>query len=431
MKTLYIDCGMGAAGDMLSAALLELLPDREAFVKELNALGIPGVEYKAEPAEKCGITGTHMSVLVHGQEEGHHHHDHEEGHHHEHEHEHDHKHEHEHEHSHDHEHEPHHDHEHQHEHEHHHHSGMADIEHIVRGHLQVSEAVKDKVMQVYQMIAEAESTVHGRPVDQIHFHEVGSMDAVADVTAVCMLMEKIAPDRVVVSPIHVGSGQVKCAHGILPVPAPATAHILKGIPVYGGSIQGELCTPTGAALLKCFADEYGEMPTMIPDGYGYGMGKKDFERANCVRVTLGHTDTRKGEVYELSCNLDDMTAEAMGFAMDKLFEEGALDVYTMPIGMKKQRPATMLNVICTGADREKMAQAIFKYTTTLGIREHSYNRYTLNRNVVTENTQFGPVHKKVSTGYGIQREKYEYDDLSRIATEQGMTLDEVRLSLKK
>lgn len=258
MRILYLDCGMGAAGDMLAAALLELLPeaDRAPFVQELNSLGIPGVEFAAEPSVKCGITGTHMAVRVNGESEGgeHHHH--------------------------------HHEHEHGHSHEHHH-SGMHDIEHIVSGHLNVPEAVKADILSVYNLIAEAESHAHGVPVTEIHFHEVGTIDAIADVTAVCLLMDRLAPEQVIASPVHVGCGQVKCAHGILPVPAPATAHILTGVPVYGGKINGELCTPTGAALLKHFASRFGDMPVMTLRSVGYGMGSKDFEAANCLRAMLG------------------------------------------------------------------------------------------------------------------------------------------------
>ena len=222
MKTLYLDCGMGAAGDMLTAALLELLPDRDKVIGELNALGIPGVEMVCEKAQKCGIGGTHMSVRVHGEEES----------------------------------EEMHDHAHT-----HHHSGLHEIEHIV-GALPLSGRIQKDILAVFGMIAEAESHVHGVPVTEIHFHEVGTMDAVADITAVCVLMDRLAPDQVIVSPVHVGSGQVKCAHGILPVPAPATAYILKDVPIYGGEIRGELCTPTGAALLKYFASRFGAMPVM-------------------------------------------------------------------------------------------------------------------------------------------------------------------------
>ena len=382
MKTLYLDCSMGAAGDMLTAALLELIPDQEAFIEELNALGIPGVHVKKETAVKCGITGTHISVTVHGEEEEsrdvHHHHEHEHGD------------DHEHEHSHDHEHH-HHDHEreHSHDHGHHHHSGLHDIEHIVRGHLNLPQKVQDDIMAVYMLIAEAESKAHGKPVTEVHFHEVGMMDAIADITAVCMLMNKIAPDQVVVSPVHVGSGQVKCAHGILPVPAPATAHILRNVPIYGGHIRGELCTPTGAALLKHFAARFGDMPVMTTKAIGYGMGKKDFEAANCVRVLLGETADTGDTVSELSCNVDDMTAEAISFAMEALFSAGALEVYTVPVGMKKSRPGTMLCTMCRVDDKDKMIRLIFKHTTTIGIREQISNRYTLKRSIESVETSHG------------------------------------------
>ena len=433
MKTLYLDCSMGAAGDMLTAALLELIPDQEAFIEELNALGIPGVHVKKETSVKCGITGTHISVTVHGEEEEsmdvHHHHEHEHSHDHEYEH---HHHEHEHYHHHDlehgdaHEHEHHHhDHEHGDAHEHHHHSGLHDIEHIVRGHLNLPQKVQDDIMAVYMLIAEAESKAHGKPVTEVHFHEVGTMDAIADITAVCMLMNKIAPDQVVVSPVHVGSGQVKCAHGILPVPAPATAHILRDVPIYGGHIRGELCTPTGAALLKHFAARFGDMPVMTTKAIGYGMGKKDFEAANCVRVLLGETADTGDTIAELSCNVDDMTAEAIGFAMEALFSAGALEVYTVPVGMKKSRPGTMLCAMCRVDDKDKMIRLIFKHTTTIGIREQISNRYTLKRSIESVETSHGPVRKKISSGYGVRREKYEYEDLADIARNKDISIADI------
>ena len=399
MKTLYLDCGMGAAGDMLTAALLELLPNPDEFIKKLNALSIPGVQFEKAPVVKCGITGTHISVLVGGVEEG------EETHGHDHEHE-------------------HHHHE-DHGHEHHHHSGMHDIEHII-SHLNLSTKVREDILGVYGLIAEAESHVHGAPVTEIHFHEVGTMDAVADVTAVCMLMDELSPDEVIVSPVHVGSGQVKCAHGILPVPAPATAYILKDVPIYGGSIQGELCTPTGAALLKHFATRFGDMPIMKTQAIGYGMGKKDFPRANCVRAMLGETADQTDTVLELSCNVDDMTAEAVGFATERLFEGGAYEVYTVPIGMKKSRPGTLIRVICARADKDKIVGLLFKHTSTIGVRETVMYRHILERRIETVQTPYGEVRRKISSGYGVSRVKYEYDDLARIAKEQNISLDEVR-----
>lgn len=434
MKTLYLDCGMGAAGDMLTAALLELLPEREKMVEELNKLGIPDVNVKAEAVSKCGIGGTHISVKVHGEEEsesmyeseadcGHAHtHGHDAGH--------DvtHTHEHTHEHTHTHGHEPiggHH-----HEHPHHHHSGLHEIEHIVR-ELSVSEPVKQDIQAVFNLIAEAESHVHGVPVTEIHFHEVGTMDAVADIAAVCLLMERLAPDQVIVSPVHVGSGQVKCAHGILPVPAPATAYILRDVPIYGGEIRGELCTPTGAALLKHFADRFGAMPVMRTMAIGYGMGKKDFPAANCVRALLGETENAGDTVAELSCNVDDMTAEAIGFATEMLLAAGALEVYTTPVGMKKSRPGIVLNVMCKEAMKDEMVRLIFKHTTTIGIRENISRRYTLDRSIENVQTQYGEMRKKVCNGYGVTREKYEYEDLARIARERNMSVGEVLAFLQR
>ena len=411
MKTLYLDCSMGAAGDMLAAALLELLPDPDAFVAELNALAIPDVKFSREISVKCGITGTHLQVTVHGEEEGAH----------------DHHHAHSHDHHHDHAHAHHHDH----AHSHHHHASLHDIEHIVRGHLSLPATVADNVMAVYHLIADAESKAHGKPVSEIHFHEVGTMDAIADITAVCLLMHRLAPDEIIVSPVHVGSGQVHCAHGILPVPAPATATILQDVPIYGGSIQGELCTPTGAALLKHFADSFGEMPVMRTSAIGYGMGKKDFPAANCVRALLGERSDASDDVIELCCNIDDMTGEAIGYAFDKLFAAGALDVYTIPIGMKKSRPGHLLHVICREADKDALVRALFAHTTTIGIRETRFRRYTLGRRIETIETADGPVRRKCSTGYGVSREKFEHDDLARIADAQGLSLREAEARIRK
>ncbi len=300
-KTLYLDCSMGAAGDMLTAALLELLTEEQQveFVEKMNNLGIPGVEVQKSTVSKCGINGTHVKVLVNGEEEGelmlHHHHHDEHEHSHEHSHEHTHEHEHEHEHVHEHTHDHEHSHEHHHEHDHghthaHSHHGMADIEHIVMHHLDIPENVKHDIMAVYGEIAEAESVAHGKPIDEIHFHEVGTMDAVADITAVCLLVDMIKPEKIIASPVHVGSGTVRCAHGILPVPAPATAYILRGVPIYGGKIKSELCTPTGAALLKHFVSSFGDMPIISLEKIGYGMGYKDFPQANCVRAFFGETN---------------------------------------------------------------------------------------------------------------------------------------------
>lgn len=378
MRTIYLDCGMGAAGDMLTAALLELMPNQDAFVEELNGLGIPGIRFTAEKCEKCGILGTHMKVTIHGEEEDDHHH---------------------------------------------HHGHLADIRGIVSG-LPLPTIVKLDILAVYEEIAQAESHVHGVPVEHIHFHEVGTMDAIADVTAVCLLLHRLAPDKIIASPVHVGSGQVRCAHGILPVPAPATAYLLRGIPIYGGSIDGELCTPTGAALLRHFASEFGDMPVMKVHSIGYGMGKKDFPRANCVRALLGETEAPIDAIVELRCNVDDMTGEAIGFALEQLLGSGALDAFTVPVGMKKSRPGVLITVLCREEKKEAMVHLLLKHTTTLGVREFPCRRYALSRTMEVVNTPFGPVRKKVSSGYGVRREKLEYDDLAKIAKEQHISLAE-------
>lgn len=290
---MYIDCSMGAAGDMLTAALLELMPDRDEAVASLNGMNIPGIRYEAADAVKCGVKGTHVSVTYNGEEEIT---------------------EDEHEHEYEHANSPEaesiahdapvaggHFHEHK-------HNTLADIEEIIYS-INVSDSVKEDIIGVYEIIAEAESIAHDAPVAEVHFHEVGSMDAVADAAAVCYLMDKIRPDAVAVSDIHVGAGLVKCAHGILPVPAPATANILAGLPTYGGEIEGELCTPTGAALLKYFGTEFGAKFSIELSGNdsfltdegkaakelvtaGRGMGRKDFERPNCVTVALGESDNQ-------------------------------------------------------------------------------------------------------------------------------------------
>lgn len=486
MKLLYLDCGMGAAGDMLGAALAELLPDdaRDAFTSELNAAGIPGVHVSLDPSVKCGITGTHLTVTVNGTEEK------EGGHSHSHEH-------------------SHHDHQHDHHHDHSHRS-LHDIHHIIDD-LKLPEAVRTDILAVYRLIAEAESKAHDKPVSEIHFHEVGTMDAIADIASVCLLLHKLAPDQIIASPIHVGSGQVKCAHGILPVPAPATAYILKDIPIYSGSIQGELCTPTGAALLKHFVTRFDQMPLMTPASTGYGMGTKDFPAANCVRAILGESFAENQPeqpacipaapastatpasatapastatsapaiapaptatpapaaapaseeaantetICELSCNVDDMTGEDIAFAIEIFLQNGALDAFTVPCTMKKGRPGVLVTVLCKDPDQKQMTKLILQHTTTLGVRSAIKKRWVLSRtesetvipddvlaNVTAPNMPAGSktqelkttgndctIRSKTSTGFGITRNKYEHDDLEKIARTYGLTLAQVRALL--
>lgn len=381
MKQLYLDCFMGAAGDMLAAALYELCPDKQAALEELNGLGIPGIVFEALPTAKQGICGTHMSVRFHGQEEG----------------------------------------QEQHCREYEHLHGMEDIVRLIDS-LPLSQKVRDDAKAVYGLIAGAEARVHGQEIKNIHFHELGTMDAVADITAVCYFMDKLGVERVTASPVRTGFGTVNCAHGQLPVPAPATALLLEGVPVFPGDIESEMCTPTGAALLKYFALDFGPMPPMTISCLGYGMGKKDFQRANCIRAVLGNSGD---EVIELCCNVDDMSPEHVGYAIDRLLEAGALDAYYEAIGMKKNRPGLLLSCLCRPEQRDEMLRLMFRHTSTIGIRESLCRRYVLRRSTQILETPYGNVRIKRSAGYGVERKKAEYDDLARICHDHDLNIGEL------
>lgn len=393
---------MGAAGDMLLSALYELLEDKEGFLGTMNGLGLPGVHLEAQRAATCGITGTHMKVTVYGEEEEEHHH------HHGHEHNHDH----------------HHDHD-------HHHATPGHIAHLI-DHLPLPEEVRTQAKGVYDAIAQAEAKAHGCPVGDVHYHEVGALDAVADVTGVCYALYLLKPERIVVSPIHVGSGTVKCAHGIMPVPAPATAALLAGVPTYGGEVLGELCTPTGAALLAHFAQSYGPMPLMAVEGVGYGVGTRQFERANCVRAFWGDSQEEgNGEIVELVCNVDDMTPEALAFAARQLLEEGALDVYTIPGTMKKGRPGHVLTVLCQPGTEQNLARAVLRHTTTLGLRVRRCEKYFLNPGSKTVDTPWGQVPVKTGEGFGIAKAKPEYDAVAALAEKHQLSYQTVYQAVVK
>ncbi len=392
MKTLYLDVSTGVAGDMLSAALLELFDDREAMLARLNAIGIPGITYTTESVKKHEITGTHLHVKWNGVEEqagcqqlheGHHHHEHA-------------------------------------------HWNLFDIHSVVEG-LNLPEEVKQDVKNVYAIIAGAEAVVHGTTMEHIHFHELGTMDAVADISAACLMARELGAAHIVASPVCTGFGEIQCAHGLLPVPAPATALILKDLPSFAGEIEGELCTPTGAALVKYLAQSYSSAPGMTTEKIGYGMGQKDFPKLSAVRAVLGETEET---IIELNCNVDDMSPEAVGFAITELLRLGAPDAYYTQIGMKKNRPGVILTCLCREDQREQMVQAIFRHTTTIGIRETLCRRYVLKRREEVRETPYGPVRLKISEGYGAERMKAEYDDLARIAREENLTLDEARELIK-
>ena len=482
---LFLDLGMGAAGDMLSAALFDLLPEdrRGEYLHTIQNAGIPHIAIRVEPVKKSGIAGISCRVLIDGQEEesldahshdhGHaddahhshhhdfgdadnahhgHHHDHGDadnahhGHHHEHGHADDAHHHHEDAHGH-HHHEDacaHHHHDHDaHGHHHHEHHSMAEIHAVIRG-LRLPAEVKADILRIYDSIAEAESRIHGTTVEEIHLHEVGMLDAIADIASVCTLLHMLAPDEIIATPVTTGYGAVHCAHGILPVPAPATACLLEGIATRSGDIEGELCTPTGAALIRYFTNRFSQSPPMKPLRIGYGMGKKDFSRLNCVRATLGtaysdhtdhtdHTDHADhadhadpaapcDRIVELSCNIDDMTGEEIGFAVEQLLENGAADVWTTPVQMKKNRPGVLISLLCREELRDAMVRLLFLHTTTAGIRETLHRRYILDRSVEEISTERGTLRRKTVTGYGVTRSKAEYEDAAAIARREGISL---------
>lgn len=513
-KILYLDCGMGAAGDMLSAALLDLLAEVETegkiasaqenkktgssiskekteentdanritikentvrdLVGELNEIGMPEVVFEAEKSDRCGILGLHLSVRIHGVEEG------EDSHSEAHSHDHSDLHSHSDEHVHIHDDSisdsTHSDlHNHSDEHAHHHHRSLSDVLSIING-LKLPDQVRSHVIRVYQVLAEAESHAHGMEVSEIHFHEVGMMDAIADIAASSYLLHLLNPDQIIASPVRTGFGQVHAAHGILPLPAPATAFLLRGIPTYAGDLEGEMTTPTGAVLLKTFVSSFEEQPVMTVKAIGYGMGKKEFPRANCLRAIFGETycesksepsdqkqdrisdptsqrenrasaensakssftdkmesnrTDQEDQIIRLECDIDDMTGEELGFAMDRIYEAGAREVFYSPIQMKKNRPGILLTVLTRPGEKENVVRSIFSHTTTIGIREEVIRRYVLKRSIVTEETAFGPVRKKVSEGYGVRREKWEYEDLKAIAKKENLSIHDLLMKLPK
>ena len=404
MKRLFLDCQMGIAGDMLTATLLGLVDDPEIWIKRLNQIGIPDVTYILIPKEDKGLQGYRVAVTINGIEESEHgeidmHEEYSDYH--------------------------------IHSEYHVHGRGLQGVTDIINS-LSISDTCKQNAINVYQLVAQAEAKVHKSTVTQIHFHELGMLDAIADVVAVCVLLEALKFDEIIISPIHVGTGTVHCAHGELPVPAPATMELLAGIPMYADyQITGELCTPTGAALAKYFGTSFSNMPVMTPVKISYGFGTKQFKRPNCIRAFVEIINDLEDTITEMSCNLDDMTPEEIGFCVEQLLLSPALDVFTTPIMMKKQRPSTMLTVLCKVDDINDVRDLIFKHTTSLGIRYHRCERYILNRSTGNIDWEGHTIAFKESSGFGVVRHKYEYDSLAAIAKHNDMSLLDLKRQLRK
>lgn len=429
MKIAYFDCISGISGDMTLGALVHCGMPLDHLRTELEKLHLPGYTLREERVIRGGISAVHVDVDLGESAPGDHHH---EGHEHPHDHGHDHSHDHGHDHGHGHEHGHGHAHPHEHHaHGHHHepvrpheHRGLSQILGII-GESSLSERVKSRASSIFRRLAEAEATVHGATPEEVHFHEVGAVDAIVDIVGACIGLEYFGVEAVVSTPIRLGTGTVKCAHGLMPVPVPAVVELTKGVPTVRTMIQGELTTPTGAAILTTLASSWGPLEEFVVKTAGYGAGTKIREELpNVLRISIGRVDG----TYEvdqsvlLETNIDNMNPEVFGYLSERLFEAGAKDAYLTPIFMKKGRPGTLLCVITDEAVIDSMLDIIFRETTTLGVRISRVSRRKVQRESGTVGTEFGPVRVKVAHVGGYLRFAPEYEDCARIARERGIPL---------
>ncbi len=447
MKILYYDCFAGISGDMNLGALVDLGVDREYLVGELQKLKVGGYEIRFSEQQRKGITGTQAEVILE-HDHDHDHHDHLHGH----KHGHDHHHEHEHNHAHDHEHDDeggylhlHHDREHEHthddgsahthrhrhhDHEHHEHRNLRDIEKIIR-ESELSDKVKEMSMKIFSLVAQAEAKIHGKALEDVHFHEVGAVDSIVDIVGAAVCIDYLKPDRIIASPVEMGGGFVNCAHGVFPVPAPATLEIMKGKPMKLGAVPFEMATPTGVAILAALADEFTETLAFTVTRTAYGIGRRDTEIPNVLRVCLG--DTTESEPSEktvdaviLKCNIDDMNPEQYGYVMEQLFAAGADDVFLQTVMMKKSRPAVLVSALCPPDKVSDIEHVLFTETTTLGVRYHQVRKTVLDRRADVIDTPWGQVRIKKAYYQGKKlRTKPEYDDCAAIARKHGISIEKV------
>lgn len=391
-KTLYFDCFSGISGNMTLGALIDLGIETDKFISELKKLSLDGYEIKITHEKSNGISGTYVNVVLDKQESGHA--------------------------------------SHSHSHEHSHHMrNLADIEKIIdQGDL--STSVKDFSKKVFREIARAEAKVHDTDVESVHFHEVGAVDSIVDIVGTAICLELLGVEKVFSSGLHDGQGFIECQHGIIPVPVPAVMEMLAGsnIPLTSEDIQTELVTPTGMGIIKSLAAGFGKMPEMKIDKVGYGMGSREIGRLNALRVVMGtltENDRTSDEIIVLETNIDDMSPEFLGFTAEKLFENGALDVYFTPIYMKKNRPAYMLTVISNREDEEILSDIILVETSTLGIRKSTAKRSCMNREISKISTEIGDVRVKVAVKGDFTKAAPEYEDCREIAVKTGMPIREV------
>jgi uncharacterized protein (TIGR00299 family) protein len=462
MKTIYFDCYSGISGDMTVGALIDAGADFETIKAGLSSLGVGGFHVTAEKVMKKGIHATKFRVVesstghdidqapAHAHHHHTHHRDHDHDHEHEHKHEHDHEHDHEHGHHHHHEHDHghHHHHEHGHDHGHHHdhehvhtqghahshehhgpHRHLPEIERLINAS-SLPQSVKDAANATFLALGHAEASVHGTTIDKVHFHEVGAIDSIVDIVAAQYAFHLLGIERFVCSPLHVGAGTVKCDHGIMPVPAPATARLLQGKPTYGGNIQGELVTPTGAAIIDHRVREFGAAPLMRVEAIGYGSGTKDLpDRANVLRVLIGQSEEdhlTTETIHVLEANLDDMTGELMAPLVAALMEGGALDAFLTPVLGKKGRPAHKVTVLSADATVPALVDLLFAQSTTLGVRMRAERRVILDRTWKSVVTPWGPVRVKIgSRGEHTLSTAPEYEDCMTVAASAGVPVRKI------
>lgn len=428
MRTLYLDCFAGISGDMFIGALLDCGLDFDFLKSELAKLGVEGYELSLTRVDRCGINSAKFDVDLIGETHL----------------QHDHSHEHDHSHSHLHHHETNPQSEIHNPHSHDHRS-LSTIKHIISSSA-LSASVKERALAIFQRIGEAESKIHGIPIETVHFHEVGAVDSIVDIVGACIGLEALKIEQILSAPLHVGSGTFKCAHGIYPVPGPATTELLKGVPMYSKDIQGELVTPTGAAIVATLAAGYGNLPAMKVERIGYGAGTRSYENfPNTLRVMIGEltgnvlsgntdgspaTDSTPTTVTVIEANIDDLSPQVFGHLMDKVLAAGALDVFYTPVQMKKNRPGVLVTLLCRPEDRQQMTELIFSETTTLGVRYRDEQREILQREFVKVETEFGAIKIKIARAGGGRLVNYsaEFDDCRLAAELHQVPIREVQLA---
>jgi hypothetical protein len=424
---LYLDCFSGASGDMVMGALLDLGLPLEAL---RGALGSLAVDYGGVSVDRVLRAGVSASKFrVHAEEAAQSR-----------EHSHEHGHSHDHEHAHAHEHGQPHSHSHPHTHDHAHaaadrlsqgggHHSLKDIDGYVRRSALSAEG-KDRALHLFNRLAEAEAAIHAMPVEQVHLHEVGAIDSIIDIVGAVYGFEWLGASPVTSSPLNVGSGTVECAHGTFPVPAPATARLLKDVPIYAGAIARELVTPTGALIVTSYASDYGPLPAMRVESIGYGAGTRDFAaHPNVLRMFLGQAvaATAAETIVRIECEIDDMNPQLFGPLMDRLAAAGALDVFYAPVQMKKNRPGTLVTAIAPPGRREAIVGVLFTDTTTIGVRYDEMRRDRLEREIRVIETPLGPIRFKVAGREGkVLNASAEFDDCARVAAERGMSIKDVQ-----